>query len=139
MYSRRCNQAFSLLKVESGRKDRETYRLYSNIISVRDASTVFMTPQGGHLVIALSDRLFVCMSVCQLARPSVRHQKLVRSVTPTCLNGMRNSLVQMFTPMTMCRVKDPGSYLKGQGNKLESTVKNGYILSCPGYNSIMMD
>ena len=39
--------------------------------------------------------------------------------------------------MTMCRDNDPCSYLKGQGHKLGSKVKNGYILSCPGYNSIM--
>ena len=37
----------------------------------------------------------------------------------------------------MCRDKDPGLYLKGQGHKLGSKVKHGYILSCPGYNSIM--
>ena len=43
---------------------------------------IFMPPSGGHIVIALSVHLSVSVS------PSVRHKKLVRSVTPTCLSGI---------------------------------------------------
>ena len=56
-------------------------------------SSSFYAPlQGGHIVIALSVRPSVCLSVT----------KLVRSVTPTCLSGMWNNLVQMFTPLRRC-------------------------------------
>ena len=39
----------------------------------------------------------VSLSVCLSVSPSVT--KLVRSVTPTCLNGIWNKLVQMFTTL----------------------------------------
>ena len=62
------------------------------------ASTFLCPIQGGHIVVAFSVRL----SVSLLVSPSVHHKKLVRSVTPTCLNGMCNNLVQMFTLLRRC-------------------------------------
>ena len=36
----------------------------------------------------------------------------------------------------MCRVQDPGLYLKGEGHNHWSKVKKRDILLCPDYNSI---